>query len=516
MPNFSQVVDDIKQIIDAGRNAAYAAVDATMIATYWNIGRRIVEEEQDGQERAQYGKELIKTLAKELTHAYGNGYSQRYLAYFRKFYLTMPNLAILQTRLQNLKWSHILATLRVEDETARKWYLESASQQMWSVRTLSRNIATQYYERHYIQPSLPSENEPIPQKEEILKTPMMAEFLGFRPDESFSERDLESSIITHLRDFMMELGQGFAFVARQQHIHTDAEEYFIDLVFYNVILKCYILVDLKVGKITHQDVGQMDMYVRMYDELKRTEGDNPTIGIVLCSETDKDIARYSILKGNEQLFATKYKLYLPTEEQLRKEIERQKDLFLIHLEGEGIEAYVKYNMFHAEARRKHRDNAFLSPNMYYNAERDFYVCPMGQHLERCGTRTSVSELGYRSCVAVYRAARCAGCPLRCLCYKGKSERRVMEVNHRANALKRQARELLTGERGLMYRSRRPIEPEAVFGDIKFNHGFKRFCLKSNRKVKVEFGLVALAHNLRKYSALLSGRTAALSPAFATA
>ena len=177
---------------------------------------------------------------------------------------------------------------------------------------------------------------------------------------------------------------------------------------------------------------------------------------------------------------------------------------------------MKYNMFHAEARRKHRDNAFLSPNMYYNAERDFYVCPMGQHLERCGTRTSVSELGYRSCVAVYRAARCAGCPLRCLCYKGKSERRVMEVNHRANALKRQARELLTGERGLMYRSRRPIEPEAVFGDIKFNHGFKRFCLKSNRKVKVEFGLVALAHNLRKYSALLSGRTAALSPAFATA
>lgn len=195
--NFSQVVDDIKQIIDSGRNAAYAAVDATMIATYWHIGRRIVEEEeeQDGQERAQYGKELIKTLAKELTHAYGNGYSQRYLAYFRKFYLTMPDLAILQTRLQNLKWSHILTTLRVEDETARRWYLESASQQMWSVRTLNRNISTQYYERHYVQPSLPSESESIPPKEEILKTPMMAEFLGFRQDESFSERDLESSII---------------------------------------------------------------------------------------------------------------------------------------------------------------------------------------------------------------------------------------------------------------------------------------------------------------------------------
>lgn len=241
----------------------------------------------------------------------------------------MPDLTILQTRLQNLKWSHILATLRVEDDTARRWYLEAASAQMWDVRTLNRNISTQYYEHHYVQPSLPSGSAPVPQKEEILKTPMMAEFLGFRPDDSFSERDLESSIITHLRDFMMELGRGFAFVARQQHIRTDAEDYFIDLVFYNVVLKCYVHVDLKVGKITHQDVGQMDMYVRMYDELKRTEGDNPTIGIVLCSETDKDIARYSILKGNEQLFATKYKLYLPTEEQLRKEIERQKELYLL-------------------------------------------------------------------------------------------------------------------------------------------------------------------------------------------
>ena len=298
--DFSQVVDDIKQIINTGRNAAYAAVDATMIATYWNIGRRIVEEEQHGQERAQYGKELIKTLAKELTHEYGSGYSDRYLRAFRQFYLVMPNYQIWKSRFPNLTWTHIYRTLRVGDETAIRWYLETASQQMWSVRTLNRNISTQYYERHYVKPSLPSESAPAAQKEEILKTPMMAEFLGFRPDDSFSERDLESSIVTHLRDFMMELGRGFAFVARQQHIRTDAEDYFIDLVFYNVVLKCYVLVDLKVGKITHQDVGQMDMYVRMYDELRRTEGDNPTIGIVLCSETDKDIARYSILKGNER------------------------------------------------------------------------------------------------------------------------------------------------------------------------------------------------------------------------
>ena len=242
--NITQVVNDIKQIIDAGRTTAYSAVDATMIATYWNIGRRIVEEEQYGQERAQYGKELIKSLAKELAHEYGSGYSQRYLAYFRKFYLTMPDLTILQTRLQNLRWSHILATLRVEDETARRWYLENASLQMWNVRTLNRNISTQYYERHFIQPSLPSKNNSALQKEEILKTPMMAEFLGFKQEDSFSERDLESSIITHLRDFMMELGRGFAFVARQQHIRTDAEDYFIDLVFYNIVLKCYVLVEL--------------------------------------------------------------------------------------------------------------------------------------------------------------------------------------------------------------------------------------------------------------------------------
>ena len=328
MPDF---VWEIKQIIQEGRSAAYSAVNAAMIGSYWRVGKRIVEEEQGGKERAAYGKALIKTLARELTLEFGDGFSERYLAYFRKFYLTLPDISILQTRLQNLKWSHILTVLRVDDETARRWYLENASREMWSVRTLSRNISTQYYERHFHQPVLPAEKSDakIPAKEEILKSPLIAEFLGFKADESLSEQELEASIITHLRDFLMELGRGFAFVARQQHIRTDAEDYFIDLVFYNVVLKCYVLIDLKVGNITHQDVGQMDMYVRMYDELKRTDGDNPTIGIVLCSETDADIARYSILKGNEQIFATKYKLYLPTEEQLRREIERQKELFLL-------------------------------------------------------------------------------------------------------------------------------------------------------------------------------------------
>lgn len=201
---------------------------------------------------------------------------------------------------------------------------------MWSVRTLERNISTQYYERHFQQPTLLSvKDDAAVRAGELIKSPVIAEFLGLKQDAHYSESELESAIVEHLQDFIMEMGRGFAFIKRQQLIRTEAQDYYIDLVFYNVVLKCYVLIDLKVGKITHQDVGQMDMYVRMYDELKRTEGDNPTIGIVLCSETDADIARYSILKGNEQIFATKYKLYLPTEEQLRREIEKQKELFLL-------------------------------------------------------------------------------------------------------------------------------------------------------------------------------------------
>ena len=239
----------------------------------------------------------------------------------------MPDFQIWKSRFPNLTWTHIYRALRVDDDVAIRWYLETASQQMWSVRMLDRNIATQYYQRHFDTPQLPSNEEEV-DKTEIIKNPIIAEFLGLK-NSNFSESDLENAIISHLQDFIMELGRGFAFMGRQQLIRTEANDYYIDLVFYNVVLKCYVLIDLKIGKITHQDVGQMDMYVRMYDELKRTEGDNPSIGIVLCSETDSDIAQYSILKGNEQLFATKYKLYLPTAEQLSKEIERQKEIYTL-------------------------------------------------------------------------------------------------------------------------------------------------------------------------------------------
>ncbi len=331
-PISTQLFSDVCGIIDRGRDKAYAAINSSIIETYWNIGRRIVEEEQQGKERAGYGEQIIDNLSLKLSLKYGKGFSTRYLRSFRKFYLTIPDYEIWKSRFPNLTWTHVFKTLRVEDETAIRWYLTSASQEMWSVRTLDRNISTQYYERHYSQPQLPMQ-EDQPKAMELLKNPIVAEFLGFKQDTSFSEEELETAIIDHLQEFIMEMGRGFAFMKRQQLIRTDTQDYFIDLVFYNVVLKCYVLIDLKIDTISHQDVGQMDMYVRMYDELKRTEGDNPTIGIVLCSETSKDIARYSILKGNEQLFAAKYKTYLPTEEQLRTEIERQKELFRLQHEN---------------------------------------------------------------------------------------------------------------------------------------------------------------------------------------
>lgn len=326
----SGFIGEIKAIIERGRSQAYASVNAVMFDTYWNLGKRIVEQEQNGNEKADYGEHLIEMLSNELTLSYGKGFSGRYLRAFRQFYLLIPDIEIWKSRFPNLTWTHVFRTLRVDNQVAARWYLESASKDMWSVRELDRNIATQYFERHYKAPALPSSStEENENKFELLKSPVIAEFLGFKKDDSYSESQLESAIITHLQEFIMEMGRGFAFVGRQEMIRTAQNDYFIDLVFYNVVLKCYVLIDLKIGKITHQDVGQMDMYVRMYDELKRTEGDNPTIGIVLCSETDEDIARYSMLKGNEQLFATKYKTYLPTEMELRREIEHQKMLFNI-------------------------------------------------------------------------------------------------------------------------------------------------------------------------------------------
>ena len=259
------------------------------------------------------------------------------LAFFKRFKI-LDSLSPKSGRL--LSWTHYRHLLQVESDEALHWYLDEAAAEAWSVRTLQRNISSQYYERTLLAQSkdavhaeMVSLTKPLQQKLEFIKNPVIAEFLGVKQDTSFTESSLESAILDNVREFLMELGKGYAFVARQQHIHTEKEDYYVDLVFCNYILKCFVLIDLKTSKITHQDVGQMDMYVRMYDQLKRGEGDNPTLGILLCSDTDSDIAKYSILHGSEQLFATKYRLCLPSEEDLRREIETQKQTFIDQYAG---------------------------------------------------------------------------------------------------------------------------------------------------------------------------------------
>ena len=331
------IVSDLKNIIDLSQKQAYQAVNTALVYRNWLIGYRIAEEELKGEDRAEFGAKIIKQLSKELTEIYGKGFDRSNLYHFLKFYQMFPQIVDTVCRQFSilLSWSHYRVLLQVNEKEARDWYEKEAIEQTWSVRTLQRNISSQYYYR-----LLKSQvKEPVIEemkqltgnskydKLEFIKNPVIAEFLSLSSDTSFTETQLESSIISNLQKFLMELGKGYAFIARQQHIHTEKQDYFIDLVFYNYYLKCFVLIDLKTEKVTHQDVGQMDMYVRMYDELKRTEGDNPTIGIILCSETDEDIARYSVLKGNEQLFASKYKLYLPTDEELRAEIEAQKTIF---------------------------------------------------------------------------------------------------------------------------------------------------------------------------------------------
>lgn len=342
MSNFTKtddIMNDMRKIIEGSQKTAHQAVNTILVQRNWLIGYRIASEELNGEDRADYGAEVIKKLSFELTKEFGKGYTKSNLYSFYSFYKTYPE--IFQTSSGKsailLSWSHYNVLLQVKDKIARDWYEKEAYEQTWSVRTLQRNISSQYYYR-----MLQTQNRNRVENEmkqltadfqtdklEFIKNPVIAEFLGLSSNTDFTESELESSILSNIQKFLMELGKGYAFVARQQHIKTEKQDYYIDLVFYNYILKCFVLIDLKTEKITHQDVGQMDMYILMYDELKRSEGDNPTIGIVLCSDTDEDIARYSVMHGNEQLFASKYKLYLPTEEELRAEIETQKTMYYL-------------------------------------------------------------------------------------------------------------------------------------------------------------------------------------------
>ena len=361
------LVNDLRSIVSKARSKAFAAVNYSLVERNWRIGQRIVEEEQHGASRAEYGKHVIEVASAALTEEFGKGFSKTNIRSYRKFYLLFSNKEIQQAvpaelekqkqqalpvifstfikeenqttfpNINILPWTHYERLIRVEDRKAREWYAKEAFEQGWSYRTLNRNINTLYYERLLMskdkQPvvdEMKNKTKAFQQdKLEYIKTPVVLEFLGLPEDTSLAESKLESAIIDNLEKFLMEMGKGYALVARQQHIRTEENDYYIDLVFYNYLIKSFILVDLKVNRITYQDVGQMDMYLQMYDNMKKGPDDNPTIGIILCAETDSDVARYSTLAKNDQMFAAKYKLYLPDEEDLRREIEKQKELYLI-------------------------------------------------------------------------------------------------------------------------------------------------------------------------------------------
>lgn len=326
-------ISEIKKILKNARQKAYTAVNSAMVEAYWEIGRRIVEEEQNGKERAEYGKEILQNLSKELTEEFGKGYSYRTLREIRQFYLMFSDFEKWRTVFAKLTWSHFQKVLRVSDEKARIFYLTEAAENMWSVRTLDRNISTLYYNRIVASIDKKTVEDEMKKKikslqtEEFIKNPVVLEFLDLPTNMSYTESQLEKALTDDIQKFMMELGKGFAFVERQQHIRTENSDFYIDLVFYNYILKCFVIVELKTEKLTHQDIGQLDMYVRMYDDLKKQENDNPTIGLLLCTETDGTIIKYSVLNDNKNLFASKYVNYLPSEEELINEIERQKTLF---------------------------------------------------------------------------------------------------------------------------------------------------------------------------------------------
>ena len=364
----NMLVNDLRSIVSKARSKAFAAVNYSLVERNWRIGQRIVEQEQNGASRAEYGKHVIEIASAALTEEFGKGFSYTNIANYKRFYLTFNNLQILQTvseefnnpiqqtlpaksstphkedkaestqsELRLLPWSHYERLIRVEDKKAREWYAKEAFNEGWSYRTLNRNINTLYYERLLMsKKKQPVVNEMQDKtkayqqdKLEYIKSPVVLEFLGLPEDTSLAESKLETAIINNLEKFLMEMGKGYALVARQQHIRTEENDYNIDLVFYNYLIKSFILVDLKVNRITYQDVGQMDMYLQMYDKMKKGPDDNPTIGIILCTETDSDVARYSTLAKNDQMFAAKYKLYLPDKEDLRREIERQKELYLM-------------------------------------------------------------------------------------------------------------------------------------------------------------------------------------------
>lgn len=322
----------IAEVIAQARQQVRQAVNQHMVQVYWHIGRLIVEQEQQGQERAEYGKQQLKQLSERLQAEFGKGFDVGNLRNMRQFYLTFPKHYTLRSV---LSWSHYRTLMRIENPAARQWYADEAADENWSVRALERQIGTLYYERllaskdkSIVEQEAQDKTEPLQDDpKHYLRDPYILDFLNLQ-DKTWQESDLEQGIISNLQQFLLELGKGFAFVERQQRIRTDDGDYYIDLVFYNFHLKCFLLIDLKMHKLTHQDVGQMDMYVRMYEEHKRRPDDNPTIGLILCSERNNTVAKYSVLSESKQLFASKYLTALPSEEELARELERERERVL--------------------------------------------------------------------------------------------------------------------------------------------------------------------------------------------
>lgn len=319
---------DVKTILETARNQARVAVNGAMVEAYWLIGQRIVVEEQRGQQKAEYGKRLIEDLSTALCSEFGKGFSYANLYNCRQFYLKFPDQKILYTLCRELGWSHLRLIMRVELPEAVEYYCKEAREHNWTVRQLERNIKTKSFQRLLSSQVDSSQATPANALLDFIKDPYVLEFLQLPENAHLKESTLEQAIINELQKFLLEMGKGFSFVARQMRISTETSHFYIDLVFYNYLLKCFVIVDLKTSKLTHQDIGQMDMYVRMFDDLKRGEDDNPTIGIILCDSKDETIVKYSVIPESQQLFASKYQRILPTEEELIAEIEREKRLIV--------------------------------------------------------------------------------------------------------------------------------------------------------------------------------------------
>lgn len=327
LKHYKDIYTEIKETLQQARNQAYSAVNLAMVQAYWQIGRIIVEHEQNGSLRADYGKNVLQDISEKLQQEFGNGFSVRNLQQMKKFYAMFPNTNALRSQ---LTWTHYRLLLRVDDETARNWYMEECVRSAWSSRQLERQISTLYYERllasrekapviaeaHDLMGALAVEN--------FIKDPYVLDFLDLKNYPALRESDLEQALIDKLQEFLLELGRGFCFVARQKLMRFEDEDFYLDLVFYHSILKCHVLIDLKIGKLTHGDVGQMDSYIRMFDALYKNSDDNPTIGIILCSQKNEAIVKYSVLSEAKQVFASKYQLTLPTAEELQREIEEER------------------------------------------------------------------------------------------------------------------------------------------------------------------------------------------------